>query len=107
VQAGGGASTVFEFTDADTICWPNVNMQGITMATVRYGNGEPTGDTITLTLGGTQFGSITVSMNTGGWVAPMLADASTTFTAQAGTGTVCLVGMGTGQVASIDYLKLQ
>ena len=107
VEGGGDSgSKVFEFTDADTICWNNVNMNGITMGTVHYGNGEAAGDTINITYAAAQIGQVTVA-GTLGWSTGFLADISATFAAQTGSGVVCLVGMGVGQVASIDYLALQ
>jgi hypothetical protein len=108
VAEGGGDSgqKVFGFTDGDQICWNAVDMDGITMGTVHYGNGEATGDTIDITYGGNTIGTVTVGY-TAGWSSPMLGDISDTFAAQTGTGVVCLVGHGVTQVASIDYLDLE
>jgi hypothetical protein len=108
VAEGGGDSgqKVFGFTDGDSICWSAVDMDGITMGTVHYGNGEATGDTIDITYAGNTIGTVTVGY-TAGWSSPMLGDISDTFTAQTGSGVVCLVGHGVTQVASIDYLDLE
>lgn len=107
IQGGGDSgSKIWEFTDGDQICWANVDMNGITMATVHYGNGEATGDTIDISYGGNTIGMVTVGF-TNGWSAGMMGDLSDTFTAQTGTGTVCLVGHGVTQIASIDYLDLE
>lgn len=102
---GDSGNKIWEFTDNDQICWSNVDMDGITMATVHYGNGEASGDTIDITYGG-NIGQVTVGF-TNGWSTGMMGDLSDTFAAQTGTGTVCLVGHGVTQVASIDYLDLE
>jgi hypothetical protein len=108
---GESGNKIFNFTNDDQICWSNVDMDGITMATVHYGNGEVVPpppaqpDTIDITYGGNTIGTVEVGY-TGGWGAGMMGDLSDTFTAQTGTGTVCLVGHGPMQVASIDYLDL-
>jgi hypothetical protein len=109
VQGGGASgSKIWEFTDGDQICWSNIDMGGITMATVHYGNGETVGvppDSIDVTYGGNTLTTLDVGY-TNGWDSPNMGDLADTFAAQTGTGTVCLVGHGVGQVASIDYLAL-
>jgi hypothetical protein len=107
VEGGGDSgSKVISFEQGDSICWNNVDMDGITMATIHHGNGETLGDMVSLDYDGDDLGQIAV-LYTGGWSSPMLDDVTLTFAAQSGTGQVCLTGTGTGWIASIDYVDLE
>jgi beta-glucanase (GH16 family) len=96
---GGSATT-------GSVCWNNVPMAGNTSVTVTYGNGEPVGDTLKVTLNGTQLGSNMSVANTGGW--STAATVSTSFASQTTTGLLCVVPVtATGWVAKIDKIKVQ
>jgi hypothetical protein len=107
---GGGDSggKILLNSAGDNVCWTGVNMAGVANARLHYGNAEPAGDTVQLTYPntGTVIGTFALA-STGGWSSPNLADATIAFAAQAGTGQVCVIGQGTGWIASVDYLLLQ
>jgi beta-glucanase (GH16 family) len=88
------------------VCWNNVPMAGNTSVTVTYGNGEPAGDTLKLTLNGTQLGGNMSVASTGGW--NTAATVSTSFGSQSTTGLLCLVPVtATGWVAKVDKISVQ
>jgi hypothetical protein len=85
-----------------SLCWNSVNMSGNTSATVSYGNLQSPNNTLQFTYNGTNIGSAISVTNTNGW--NTFTNASTTFGAQSGSGTVCVkVGSyaGSGSVAKI------
>jgi hypothetical protein len=90
-----------------SLCWNNVNMSGNTSATVTYGNLQAPNNTVVVTYNGTNLGSAIPIINTDGWT--NFTDATTTFAAQSGSGTVCVkVGtyVGSNNVAEVAKLTV-
>jgi hypothetical protein len=106
-QPDGGYKVILD-SAGDMICFSNVAMAGFSSATLRYGNGEHGGDTIQLTYPttGTVIATFTL-VYTGGWTTADMQDLTASFTAQMGSGQLCLIGQGSGWIASVDYVSLQ
>jgi hypothetical protein len=106
-QDGGGYKVVLD-SAGDTICFGGVDMQGFSSATLRYGNGESGGDTVQLTYPtiGTVIATFMLA-HTGGWATADMQDLTVSFAAQTGTGEICLIGQGSGWIASVDSISLQ
>ncbi|MDD1679391.1 MAG: carbohydrate-binding protein, partial [Methanomicrobiales archaeon] len=110
VLEGGGdsGSKIILNSAGDSVCWTNVNMAGIASARLHYGNGETSGDSVQLTYPntGTVIGTFSIA-STGGWSTPNLTDANVSFVPKTGTGELCIIGQGSGWIASVDYVYLQ
>jgi hypothetical protein len=91
----------------DSVCWSNVNMTGNTQASLLYSNGEVWADSVNITFNGTTIGNIALPWcTTGGAWNGVCATASTTFPAQSGTGSLCLVGVGPNWIGALNRLSV-
>ncbi len=110
----GGGKVLFQ--DAgQKVCWNGVDVAGATGAIVRYATGESDGDQLQLSRGSsvtsqTDLGAAIATTNapSAGWELGHMKDKSVSFTALAGTTTLCVRAKNKvgGWVASVEKVTL-
>ena len=92
----------------DSVCWSDVGMAGANQAVVRYSNGEPAGDSVTVTFNGVTVGTVLFATCDDAWAGDCATASGTLTVPDAGslTGTLCLVGVGSGWIAALNWLDI-
>jgi hypothetical protein len=90
-----------------SVCWSNISMAGATQASVRYSSGEGAGDSLNVTFNGATIGNIALA-TCGAWDGDCATASGALTLPDAGslTGTLCLVGVGNGAIAELNYLDI-
>lgn len=102
------ASRVILQSDGSSICWEGVNLEGCSMLTVFYSNGEDPGDQLQFTFNDAPIGDPMSIVTFNAWDGPYTS-VSTPIDPINQTGDLCLVGtqLATGiWVASIDRVEI-